>query len=326
MKVKWLFVLLFSCLAVMVFAEGGQQKAYPSHAVEFVVPSGAGGGQDTMVRILQPLLEKEFGKPIRVSNVSGGAHTKGIIYSYSAPADGYMVHCESPSGIIADIFGKMPFKFIEEFVPLARIQADCGVLWVGSRGRFKTIQEIISFAKENPGKVTVGVATPGGVDDAAIGMFALQAGIELALVPIESGGERIASVIGGHVDLMYEEVSAVGDMIKSGDLTPVVVLRDERLNAPEFKDTPAAGELGIKGMDAFGTYRCFAVRKETPKEIQDYLVAALKKAYDSPEYQQWAKENVLDVVPGWMGPEELGKLWRDNLRDYTEVFTKLGRL
>ncbi len=279
-----------------------------------------------MVRVMQPLLEKELGTSIRVSNVPGGAHTKGILYAKAAPADGYLIHCESPSGLIADIFNKMPFRFSLEFVPIARIQQDSGILWIGGKGRFKTVQEMIAFAKQNPGKVTVGIATPGGVDDASVGTFAQLAGVEFAVVPIESGGERMASVIAGHVDLMYEEASAVGDMVKSGDLRPLVVFKDKRIDTPELKNTPCAGELGIKGMDALGTWRGFAVRKETPKAIQDRLTAAFKKVYDSPEYQKWAKENVLDLTPGWMGQEEFAQLWKDNFRDYAAVFSKLGRI
>jgi tripartite-type tricarboxylate transporter receptor subunit TctC len=326
-KARWVFSIGFFLLAASVFAGADQERVYPSHSIELVVPSGAGGGQDVLCRVIQPMLEKELGVSIRVSNVSGGAHTKGIIYSYSAPADGYVIHCESPSGIIADIFKKMPFRFQDEFVPIARLNKDIGVLWIGKNGRFKDVQEMIAYGKENPGKVTIAIASPGGVDDAGLGLFGNRAGVEFAFVPIESGGERMASVIGGHVDFMYEEVSAVGDMIKSGDLKPVVVLRDERINTPDLKDTPSAGELGITGMEALaGTFRFFAVRKGTPQEIVDKLVTVFRKIYDSPEYQKWSEENVLNLIPGWMGPQELKKLWDDTNREYTAVFTQLGRL
>ncbi|MDD3942546.1 MAG: tripartite tricarboxylate transporter substrate binding protein [Sphaerochaetaceae bacterium] len=322
-----LVVLLVSlCVTSMAFAQGGAEKTYPSRSIEIVVPSGAGGGQDTMVRFIQPMLEKELGVSIRVSNVSGGAHVKGIVYSHSAPADGYTLHCESPSGIIADIFKKMEFKFTEEFIPVANLQKDAGVIWTGSNGRFKNIQEVIAYAKDNPGKVTVSIASPGGVDDAGVGMFANLAGIELAMVPTESGGERMASVIGGHVDLMYEEVSAVGDMVASGHVKPILVFKTERINTPELKDVPCSGELGFAGLENLGTWRGFAVKQGTPQEAIDVLEAALKRVYDSAEYQKWAKENVLDITPGWLDAAGYRALWDANLKSYTEVFTKLGRL
>ena len=324
---KMLKALILSAAALLVM--GGTAVAasdYPSRTIEIVVPSGSGGGQDTLVRYIQPLLEKELGVSIRVTNVPGGAHTKGIMYAYSAPADGYLIHCESPSGVIADVFKKMPIKFVEEFVPVARLQRERGYLWTGANGRFKTLQELIDFAKKNPGKVTVAISSPGGVDDASLGTFADAAGIKVSIVPINSGGERMASTIAGHVDLMYEEFSAVGDMMKAGQLIPLVGLMNERIDTPDLKDIPAAGEFGMKGWELAGTWRGFAVRKGTPQPIVDKLVTVFKKVYDSEQYQQYAKENGLDVVPGWMGPEEFGKLWEGNYTAFEKVFRRLGRI
>lgn len=312
----------------MVLAAAAVQAAdaYPSRTIEIIVPSGSGGGQDTLVRFIQPMLEKDLGVSVRVTNVPGGGHTKGIMYSYKAPADGYVVHCESPSGIIADVFKKMPIKFIEEFVPVARLQREQGYLWTGANSRFKSLKDLIDFAKKNPGKVTVAISSPGGVDDASLGHFAQEAGIEVAIVPIDSGGERMAATIAGHVDLMYEEFSAVGDMMKAGKMVALVGLMDERLQTPDLKDIPAAGEFGLKGWDLAGTWRGFAVRKGTPQEAIDRLEVAFKKIYDSAEYQKYAQENGLDATPGWMGQAEFAKLWASNYDAFNKAFKKLGRI
>jgi tripartite-type tricarboxylate transporter receptor subunit TctC len=318
--------MCYSMVALSICtASAMAQQKFPSRTIEIVVPSGAGGGQDTLVRWIQRPLEKELGVAIRVTNVPGGAHAKGIIYSHKAEADGHLIHCESPSGIIADIFKKMPFRFTEEFLPVARLQADIGVLWSGSNGRFKSIQELIDFAKKNPGKVTIAIASPGGVDDAGVGYFAKTAGIKLAIVPTESGGERMASVIANHIDLMYEEASAVGDMMQSGNLRPLVVFRDERMSG-ELKDTPSTGELGLKGLGSLGTWRGFFVKKGTPQPAIDRLEAAFKKVYDSPEYQKYAKENGLDLNPGWLGQKELANLEKENMTTFHDVFVELGRI
>ena len=323
-----IFKTIFCTVAVAAFcvAPAAAQQKFPSRTIEIVVPSGAGGGQDTLVRLIQPMLEKDLGVAIRVSNVPGGAHTKGIMYVNNADADGHTILCESPSGVIADVFKKMPFRFTEGFVPLARFQADTGILWIGGKGRFKSVQEMIEFAKKNPGKVTVAIASPGGIDDAGVGSFAKAAGIKLALVPVDSGGERMTSIIANHIDLMYEEASAVGDMVKSGHIKPLVILRDERIPTEELKNTPSAGELGFKGLGSLGTWRGFAVKKGTPQPVVDRLVAAFKKVYDSPDYLKWTKENALDLTPGWMGPTEFGALWKENLTMFHEVFVELGRL
>jgi tripartite-type tricarboxylate transporter receptor subunit TctC len=318
--------LCISTALVLTSGTAWAQQAYPSRSIEIVVPSGAGGGQDTLVRLIQPKLEKDLGVSIRVSNIPGGAHTKGITYANNAPADGYSVLCVSPSGLIADVFKKMPTKFTESFVPVATMQKDIGLLWIGSKGRFKTIQEVIDFAKKNPGKVTVTISSPGGIDDAAVGHFAGLAGIKLAVVPADSGGERMASIIAGHVDLMYEEASAVGDMMKAGNIVPLVVFSDKRLTTPSLANVTSAGEIGLKGWDGMGTWRGFAVKKGTPQAVIDRLEAAFKKVYDAPDYQKWAKENALDVIPGWMDHAQTAKLWEEGTARFTKVFTQLERI
>lgn len=324
-KRVFLIGIMVICLCASAFAQAASEE-YPNKTIEIVCPSGAGGGQDTLCRLIQPMLEKELGTTFRVTNVNGGAHVKGIVYSHTAPADGYTIHCESPSGIIADIFNKMDFKFTEEFVPVCRMQIENGAIWTSTTGRFSSIEEAIAYAKDNPGKVSITIASPGGVDDAGIGQLAKAAGVEFAIVPADSGGERMASVIAGHVDFLYEEVSAVGDMMESGTIKPVLVFGKERINTPEFKDVPCTDELGYYGLDGIGTWRGFAVRKGTPQEYIDKLEAAFKKVFDSEEYQAFAHANNLDLVSGWMGQEEFAELWKTSYEEFTKVFTELGRL
>jgi tripartite-type tricarboxylate transporter receptor subunit TctC len=114
--------------------------------------------------------------------------------------------------------------------------------------------------------------------------------------------------------------------MKSGNVTPLVVFSDKRINTPEFKDVPCTGELGYKGMDALGTWRAFFVKKGTPKPIMDKLTGAFKRVYDSPTYQKYAKDNLLDITPGWLGPEDTAKLVQDCTKIYADVFKQLGRL
>lgn len=318
-----LVAMLLSCS--FVFANGANEE-YPNKTIEIVCPSGSGGGQDTLCRLIAPMLEKELGTTFRVTNVNGGAHVKGIIYSNSAPADGYTIHCESPSGIIADIFQKMDFKFTEEFVPVCRMQIENGVLWTAKNGRFKTFQEAIAYAKDHPGEVSITIASPGGVDDAGIGLLQKVAGVEFAVVPADSGGERMASVIAGHVDFLYEELSAVGDMMDSGTIVPALLFGKQRVNTPEFKDVPCTDELGYYGLEGVGTWRGFAVKKGTPQDIIDKLEAAFKVVFESEEYQKYAHENSLDLVSGWQSEEEFGELWESTYEDFSKTFKELGRI
>ena len=315
-------VVVFMVMGTALFAEG--QQEYPSRTIEIVVPGGAGGGSDTAARVLQPLLAKELGVDIKVTNVPGGGHSKAVVYTQEAPADGYTLEMHSGSDIILDVFNKLDYKFTEESIPLARLQWESAVLWTGKNGRFDSIQELIAYAQKNPGDVTCAISTPGGNDDAIAGTFAKEAGIKLTLVPMDGGGEMMAAVMARHVDLMLEDASAVGDMMSSGEIIPLVVVRDDRIDSPELKDVPSTGELGLNV--PLATFRAFAVKKGTPQEAVDILVAALKAAYDSPEYKKWEKENQLHLRKGWAGPDELADQWKESIDTYTKIFTELGRL
>ncbi len=207
--------------------------AYPVKPVELVVPAGAGGGLDTFVRFTAELAKNVAGVtvPLRVTNVPGGAHTKGILYAYKAPADGYTLFSLSPSDIIADVFKKLDFKFTEEFVPVCRMQHDTAVVAASAKGRFKNMQEVIAYGKANPGKVTWGILSPGGIDDAVAGTVAKLAGIKITLVPFKGSGELNAAVLGGHVDLVQGEPVEVLELVKSGDMRPILVLSKERITS-----------------------------------------------------------------------------------------------
>lgn len=313
--------------AILAGAAATAQAAYPDKPVELVVPAGAGGGLDTFVRFSAELAKKVSGVsvPLRVTNVPGGAHTKGILYAYKAPADGYTVFSLSPSDVIADVFKKLDFRFTEHFVPVCRMQHDTAVVTVSTKGRFKSMREVIAYGKANPGKVTWGILSPGGIDDAVAGTVAKLAGIKITLVPFKGSGELNAAVLGGHVDLVQGEPVEVLELVKSGDMRPILILSKERITrVPEFKDVPTGKELGLD--TDLATWRGIAMKKGTPRQAVDYWVKAFRKVYDSPEYKKFARENLIDLKPGWLGPEEFGRLWKDDLKLFTEVFSELGRL
>lgn len=318
--------IVLTCLLTMMFPLAtSAQRSFPSRPIEIVVPAGAGGGLDTCARFFADKMKDLVSVPVRVTNVPGGAHTKGIMYSYSAPADGHTIHALSPSDIIADVFKKLSFKFTEEFVPLCRVQHDTALICVSSKSKFKTMKDLISFAKANPGKVTWGGLSPGGIDDAICGLICKQAGIKITFVPHESSGALNAAVLGGHVDVMQGEPVEALELIKAGDFRPLLVLAEQRVTGvPELRDVPTGREIGLDV--TLGTWRGFAVKKGTPEDVIKYLVSIFEKIYNSPEYKKFVHENVGDLRPGWMGPVEFGELWKDEVRLYTEMFTELGRI
>ncbi len=317
--------LLVLVMVVVNITSFAAPKGYPERPIELVIPAGAGGGLDTTGRFFAEELKKEFKVPIKVSNISGGAHVKGILYAYSAPADGYTIHALSPSDIMADVFKKMNFRFIDEFVAIARVNHDTAVISVSAKSKYKTIQDLIGYAKANPGRLAWGGLSPGGIDDAVSSAFAKQAGFTFTFIPHESAGELNAAILGGHVDVSQGEPVEVAELVRSGDMRPLMVIGEKRVDSvPEFKNVPCSKEIGLN-ID-LGTWRGFAVRKGTPDEIVKLLESKFKKIYNSKAWKDYARKNGLDTRPGWLDSKDFTQSWHDEVKLYTEIFTELGRI
>ncbi|MCL2374351.1 MAG: tripartite tricarboxylate transporter substrate-binding protein, partial [Treponema sp.] len=238
---------------------------------------------------------------------------------------GHTILVVTQSTTLVDVFDRMPFRFIDEFVPLARVQTEIAALWAAPDGRFQTIQQVIDYARAG-GMITVTGSSPGGLDEALIEAFNFSAGINLTLVPLQTIGERMASVIGGHVDLIVEYPSALMDMAAIGGIVPLVFLSDDAIDFPAFADVPYSGQVGVDGMNPLRLWRILTVRRDTPQEVMDILVAALRNVVYSPTYQAWETANGMDMMPSWLGPQETRELLVYTENQLTDIFRALGRL
>lgn len=322
-RVAWVFGLALA--SVVQFISLPAKAEFPARSIEIVVPAGAGGGLDSLARVVQPLLERELKQVVKVTNVPGNGQVNGITYTLNGPADGHLIHCGSQSGIIAESLGKIPFRFNEAFAPLARFQHEHGVLWKGNDSRFNSASEFIAFSRNNPGTVKIGVSSLGGADEAAIRFLASGAGIKPRIVEYGSLQERLSALNSKDVDVIYEEASAVGELAKSGALRPLLVLSDNRLESSALLAVPAAAELDVKGWSALGTWRGFMVRKETPAAVADKLVVALRRVYASHEYKKWAAESFLDTSMGWLERDAFALQWRYSFLVYQDFYKQLQR-
>lgn len=314
-----------SVLAVLSFlfafsAQAAEKpEGYPSRPIEVVVQYGAGGGSDIFVRNLMTPAAKIMGATINVTNMTGGAGVKASKYVLGQPADGYTIYNFSPEQLINTVLGRENYS--EEFVPLVQVQQDISVFYINPENKnFQTIQELIDFAKKNPGKVQFTGTTPTSPDEIIIMRFAKAAGIDIKYVPFDKAPQTHAAVLGGHLDVLHEEPGVILPLIEAGKLKPIIVFNDKRLN--KFPDVPCSVELGIDITS--GRWRGLAVKKGTPQPIIDYLAAELKKAYEDPMFTEYQATGLLDQRPGWKDPAEFGKFWDEEYQAYKEILTSLG--
>jgi len=305
-------------LAVQVQA-ADKPKDYPKRTIEAVVQYGAGGGSDIFVRSLMNASAKDIGVTVNVTNLTGGAGVKASTYVLAQPADGYTIYNFSPEQLINTVMGRENYK---QFVPLCNVQMDESIFYVRAESQFKTIQDVIKYAKANPGKLQITGTTPLSPDEIIIMLFAKAAGIKIKYIPFDKAPETHAAVLGGHIDVLHEEPGVIMPLIESGKLRPLIVFTEERLPTAWGKNVPTAKELGFD--ITMGRWRGLAVKKGTPPEIINWLADVLKKGTESPVYLEIAEKSLLTLRPGWKGPEEYGKFWESEYKTYKAILDDLG--
>lgn len=311
--------LVILCCMGFAWSQAPKPKDYPTRAIEVVVQYGAGGGSDIFVRSLMMPARNKLKVPINVTNLTGGAGVKASTYVLSQPADGYTIYNFSPEQLINTIFGRENYK---EFAPLCMVQQDQSIFYVRAESPFKTIQEVIKYAKENPGKLQFTGTTAASPDEVIIMLFAKKAGIKVKYIPFDAAPETHAAVLGGHIDVLHEEPGVIMSLIEAKKLRPLIAFTEKRLD--KFPDVPTGRELGYD--ITMGRWRGLCVKKGTPQEIINYLADTFKKCSQDPSYKAIEKANLLDLRPGWKGPEDYGKFWEEEYVRYKEIFEELGYL
>lgn len=294
---------------------------YPKRAIEIVVPFGPGGSADIMTRQVANLMGNFVDKPVNVVNKAGGGGVDGMVYVAQAPADGYTILQITPSHAIAEALSRPNASLSGDFEPIANFQKDIQVFGVSKDSPFNTLEDLIAYAKANPGKLKIGGTSPGGLDDYMANGFAEAAGIELTYVPYNSASETKAAALGGEIDIYQDKVISFLTMVQSGEIKPLVVLHDVRLDMiPELKDTPCTVEKKIDFTQ--GSWRGFAVKKGTPQEIKDYLTDVIQKVYNSTEYVDASKKDMSNIIPGYIGQKEYGDMWVKEIAKFKAILAK----
>ena len=316
------YLVLLAILSIFVVSSAqaaDKPEGYPERPIEVVVQYGAGGGSDTFVRNLMMPARRILGTAINVTNMTGAAGVKAANYVLQQPADGYTIYNFSPEQLINTVFGRQNYK--EEFAPLVQVQQDISMFYVSPDNKnYQTVEELIAYAKKNPGKVQFTGTTPASPDEIIIMRFAKAAGIEVKYVPFDKAPKSHAAVLGGHLDVLHEEPGVVMSLIEAKKLIPIIVFNDKRLE--KLADVPCSVELGINITS--GRWRGLAVKKGTPQPIIDYLAASLKEAYEKKSYKTYAASSLLDLRDGWKDPAEFGKFWDEEYGNFKQVMLDLG--
>lgn len=224
-------------------------QAYPQRPVKIIVPYAPGGGTDVFSRLLATQMEREFGQPLVIDNRAGGGSTIGTQAVANAQPDGYTIGMVDSAfvtnpGLFKD---KLPYDTRKDFIPVSLLSRTQLVLCVSPSSPFKTAQELVAFAKANPGKLTFASAGIGTGIHLAAEQFRQVTGIEIVIVPYRGGAPALADFLSGKVDFTFGAVPTIREHILGGRARGLGVTRSR---APQLPDIPSMEELGYASVDS----------------------------------------------------------------------------
>jgi tripartite-type tricarboxylate transporter receptor subunit TctC len=281
--------------AIVVGLPGTASAQYPDREVRWVIPWNAGGSNDIMARFLQPILAKQ-GVKVVVENVAGGTGAIGMGQVATARPDGYTVGMGTSSTLAIIAQGKTPLKN-EQFTHLVRISVDPLLLVVPGKSNIKTLDEFMAHMKANPGKVTIGTPGSYNINHIFAVMTGRGAGVPFRHVSYPGGSRVVAELMGQQIEGGVLKPSETMEQIKSGDLRPLGVFANNRLevlpDVPTFKD---------RGIDVypFGPMvqmAYLAAPANLDPKVRETLTTKFKAALQSPEFKKFAAENGFLVDP-----------------------------
>jgi len=275
--------LLFASLALAAHAQTtstGSGQAYPSRPLRVLVPLAAGGGMDAVTRSLALSLTDAFGQSVVVDNRPGaGSHVALEILSDAAP-DGHTLMMLSATTVIYPMLYKSRFDIVRDFAPVSQVTAQGYALVVHPSLPAKSVLELVTHARANPGKLNYSSSGIGSPIHMTTELFQIASGTQMVHVPYKGLGAAYADLVGGRIDLSFATIISSQVHTRSGRLRALAVTPAKR--APALPDTPTLAEAGVPGVVVVNWYGLVAP-KGTPKNITDRVAAETIKAARAPE-------------------------------------------
>jgi tripartite-type tricarboxylate transporter receptor subunit TctC len=287
--------LLFAVPAVVAPA-GAQPADYPSRPIKIIVCLPPGGGVDTVTRIISEPLQRRLGQPIVIENKGGQSGNIGAEAVFNADPDGYTLLASQPAPITTNplLYRSMSFD-PAKFAPVAVMTRIPNTLTVRADFPAKTVQEFIAYAKAHPGKISYASQGNGTTSHLTGVMFEQATGTKLLHVPYRGTAPAINDLIGGHVDVLFNELATSIEMHKSGRARVLAVTTPQRV--PDLPDIPTMQEAGLAGFQS-DTWNAISAPPKTPLPIVAKLNAAINEVLGTPEMQTRLKALHLQAAGG----------------------------
>jgi tripartite-type tricarboxylate transporter receptor subunit TctC len=281
--------------------------------VTLVLPVGAGGSHDLTARALASVAPQYLGQPLLITLKPGGGGAIGSDFVAKAKPDGYtlLFGGSGPNTTFA-LVHKAPIG-PDQFTPVARINYSPTIFAVRGDAPWKSLREVIAYAKQNPGKLSFANTGPWGAGDFPMRMVARAAGIEYTNVPYDGGGPALLALLGGHADASFQFSAQLMPHIAAGKIRALAVSDTKRLS--QLGSVPTIAEEGVDV--TFTMWRSVLAPKGTPPAVVEKLEAVFKRVTEDPSFKALIKQLGDDIH--FQGAKEFEATWRQETESFAKV-------
>jgi tripartite-type tricarboxylate transporter receptor subunit TctC len=308
-------LLLLACLALPAYA------VYPEKPIRFIIPSAPGGSPDVLMRILLQQMSQQMGVAFVVENKPGASFVLGTMDVVKAPADGYTLGYGNIVSLAVNrsLQSSLPYDVERDLTLISNVTHVFNMLAVNNDLPVRTVAELIAYAKKNPGKLTNGSAGNGTTGHLGGELFKAMTGTEIVHVPYKGSAQAINDLIGGQIQVMFDNVPSIGLHVKAGRVRGLGVSALKR--AASFPDIPTIAEAGVPGYET-NAWGGVIGPARLPREIVQRLHTEIRAALAVPSVVERYKQLDSEIDGGT--PEEFLALVRRETPKWAEVVRRSG--
>lgn len=301
-------------------AATAEAQPFPSKPIRFIVPSSAGGGADTVTRLVADALPAVIGQRVIVDNRAGASGNIGTDLAAKSPPDGYTwIMINNAQAANVSLYKKLPYDLLRDFAAVMQVDSSPHVVVVNPALPVKSVRELVKLAKSKPGALDYASAGLGTVTFLAAEIFKADAGVNFTHVPYKGGGESLLSIVSGETAVYFSPLVVALPHIHQGRLRALAVTSTKRM--PQVPDVPTVAESGYPDY-VFNLWNGLLVPARTPKETVAAIHKAVLAALSAPHVSGRLVEMASTVIGNQ--PEEFGAFVKSEVESIAQLVKRLN--
>ena len=306
--------------AVLLAPAGTCAQAYPNRPLRIIVPSAPGGLPDIQARLMASELGKQVGQQVVVDNRPGASFIIGFELMAKATPDGYTIgYASFPISTNPSMFAKLPYDFERDFRPVIHQVSALNILAVSPSLPIASVQELVSYARANPDKLSYGISGFGASNHLSIELIKMMTGVRIVPVSYKAIQQAISEAIGGQIHVVCDNMGSILPHVKSGRMRGLGVTSPKR--SPAMPELPTVAESGLPGYEIM-PWSGYVVPKRTSTDIVKRLNAEINKALVSPAVSE--RLAAIGSMPVGGTPEQFGEHVRKETAKWAKVIKAAG--